>query len=336
MSSSRTLFQSVLLSDKTGGVAIASGLFFLSLLFSPVLSAQEDERFGRIEYEVQVRGLQGDEGPCEIILPVPSDGPHQKILKLQCSAPYDAELLEDSIYGNRYFRYFVEDPGQRIEFSFHFDFHRKEVKDGAYQKGRNGVDRALQPSERIPFDERIRQYASNAILPYSERDTTEAFYEYLLENMSYDKSGEGWGEGDALYACSAEKGNCTDFHSLFIGMCRVNDIPARFKIGYPLPVGDEMEEIPGYHCWAEFHEAGKGWVPVDISEAWKDPDRQEYYYSSLDPNRIRFTVGRDVPVKTRSAGIVQRNFFIHPLVLVDGKEHEELEHKVRFKARSEP
>ena len=28
-----------------------------------------------------------------------------------------------------------------------------------------------------------------------------AIYDYVFENMTYDKSGTGWGRGDVLYAC---------------------------------------------------------------------------------------------------------------------------------------
>jgi hypothetical protein len=35
-------------------------------------------------------------------------------------------------------------------------------------------------------------------------------------------------------------------------------------------------KIPGYHCWAEFYSGGE-WVPVDASEAWKHPERHQYY-----------------------------------------------------------
>jgi len=49
--------------------------------------------------------------------------------------------------------------------------------------------------------------------------------------MRYDKSGIGWGRGDAVYACDAKTGNCSDFHSYFIALARSIGIPARFAIG---------------------------------------------------------------------------------------------------------
>src|SRR5271166_4553340 len=75
-----------------------------------------------------------------------------------------------------------------------------------------------------------------------------AIYDYVFTTMRYDKTGTGWGHGDVLYACDAKKGNCTDFHSLFIAMARSQGIPARFEIGFPLPPDKHSAEIAGYHC----------------------------------------------------------------------------------------
>jgi len=54
-------------------------------------------------------------------------------------------------------------------------------------------------------------------------------------------------------------------------MMRSSNIPARFEIGFPLPEAKVEADIPGYHCWAEFYLQGTGWVPVDASEASKNP-----------------------------------------------------------------
>jgi len=39
-----------------------------------------------------------------------------------------------------------------------------------------------------------------------------ALYDHTIDRMSYIKYGEGWGKGDAVYACDSRTGNCTDFH----------------------------------------------------------------------------------------------------------------------------
>ena len=150
------------------------------------------------------------------------------------------------------------------------------------------------------------------------REKARAIYDYVFDNMRYDKTGSGWGQGDVLYACNAKKGNCTDFHSLFIAMARSQGIPARFEIGFPLPVDKHSSEIAGYHCWSDFFEPQHGWVPVDISEAWKDQEKRDYFFGAHDVNRVQFSMGRDLRLSPAQDG-PPLNYFVYPYVEVDGK-----------------
>jgi transglutaminase-like putative cysteine protease len=151
-------------------------------------------------------------------------------------------------------------------------------------------------------------------------DKARAIYDYVFTTMRYDKTGTGWGRGDVLYACDAKKGNCTDFHSLFIAMARSQGIPARFEIGFPLPPDKHAAEIAGYHCWADFFEPQHGWIPVDISEAWKHPEKKDYFFGAHDANRMEFTMGRDLELSPRQAG-KPLNYFVYPYVEIEGKEY---------------
>ena len=151
-------------------------------------------------------------------------------------------------------------------------------------------------------------------------DKAHAIYDYVFSTMAYDKTGTGWGRGDVLYACAARKGNCTDFHSLFIAMARSQGIPARFEIGFPLPTDNHAAEIAGYHCWADFFEPRHGWVPVDISEAWKHPEKQAYFFGAHDDNRVQFTMGRDLRLSPAQDG-EPLNYFVYPYVEVGGKAY---------------
>jgi transglutaminase-like putative cysteine protease len=169
----------------------------------------------------------------------------------------------------------------------------------------------------VPIDGQIKLVSAEVGDPNrSSYEQARAIYDYVIANMTYDKSGNGWGRGDAIYACNLKKGNCTDFHSLFIAIARSRGIPARFTIGFPLG-GPSVGEIPGYHCWAEFY-AGGEWVPVDASEAWKHPQLRQYYFGHLDADRVAFTMGRDLVLKPRQSG-EPVNFLIYPYVEVDGK-----------------
>jgi transglutaminase-like putative cysteine protease len=138
--------------------------------------------------------------------------------------------------------------------------------------------------------------------------------------MRYSKDRPGWGRGDSVWACDSKFGNCSDFHSLFISLARSQKLPARFEIGFSVPGTASKGDIAGYHCWAFFKPMGKGWVPVDISEANKDPKMRDYYFGNLTPDRVAFSVGRDITLVPKQAG-KPVNFFIYPYVEIDGKEY---------------
>ena len=143
---------------------------------------------------------------------------------------------------------------------------------------------------------------------------------YGRERVSKDEvvRRQGFAKGDAIYACDIGVGNCTDYHSYFMSLCRTMGVPARFHMGFLIP--DEKEdskgEVKGYHCWADYYKEGRGWFPVDISEADKDPSKIDYYFGTVDKNRIEFTIGRDLNLKNRDE---PENFFIYPIV--EGTEH---------------
>src|ERR1019366_4416482 len=181
--------------------------------------------------------------------------------------------------------------------------------------------RFLGPPPLGPIDGKMKELAEeNTRGAQGTVEKAHSLYNYVFQTVRYDKSGTGWGRGDSLWVCDAKHGNCTDFHSLFVSMARAEGIPARFEIGFPLPTGAEGT-IPGYHCWAEFFVNGSGWVPVDISEAWKDPKKRDYFFGTLDANRLQFSVGRDLVLEPKQDG-EPLNYFIYPYVEVDSKPYE--------------
>ena len=79
-------------------------------------------------------------------------------------------------------------------------------------------------------------------------------------------------------------------------------------------------EIAGYHCWSDFYIDGKGWIPVDISEAWKHPEKRDYFFGAHDVNRVQFSMGRDLRLNPAQDG-KPLNYFVYPYVEVDGQEY---------------
>ena len=139
----------------------------------------------------------------------------------------------------------------------------------------------------------------------------------MSEKLRYAKYGSGWGRGDALYACDARSGNCSDFHAYFIALARAIGIPARFAIGAAIPSERDDGGIDGYHCWAEFFAEGK-WVPVDISEANKNSSLSDYYFGQHPANRFELSKGRDLTVEPgHASGSI--NFLAYPVMEIAGK-----------------
>ncbi len=212
-----------------------------------------------------------------------------------------------------------------------FSKNPSDLTDGSAKPA--GVERFLRPDRLVPIDGKLRQLSNEITASKAGvAEKARSIYDYVFRTMKYDKSGEGWGRGDSLWACDSKRGNCTDFHSVFISLMRAQGIPARFEIG--LPIGEPSSgDIAGYHCWAEFYLDGAGWVPVDISEAWKAPAKHDYFFGSIDTNRIRFSTGRDVTLNPRQNGL-PLNYFVYPYVEVDGKPFEgRIDRKVSYADR---
>ena len=141
----------------------------------------------------------------------------------------------------------------------------------------------------IPVGGKPLELLAGKELPAEQLKLARLLYDRVDEHVKYDKSKPGYGRGDVLWVCDSRFGNCTDFHSLFISLARAKGIPARFEIGFSVPEKRGEGPITGYHCWAFFWLEKQGWVPVDISEADKNPAMKEYYFGNLTAGLIALT-----------------------------------------------
>ena len=136
----------------------------------------------------------------------------------------------------------------------------------------------------------------------------------LYKKAKSHKGNYTFGNGNSVYACDIGVGNCTDYHSYFLSLSRTLEVPARFHMGFTIPEG-EQGKIGGYHCWADYYEEGKGWTPVDISEADKAPEKKNYFFGTATESRVEMVVGRDFVLEGYGEETV--NLFIYPLLEID-------------------
>ncbi len=299
-------------------------------------------RIFEFTYLTRIPGLPADAKTSRIWIPLPQSDAYQTISDLTIESPFPYATHHDSEYGNEYA--YLEVPAAKVagpaEVRVTFQVTRQEhrVALGAHSMAANtgtgagDLRRFLQPDRRVPLAGIIGELSAQETRGMQDPlAKARAIYDYVIATMRYDKSGTGWGNGDAIWACTAKRGNCTDFHSLFIGMMRAAGIPARFEIGFPLPTDQHAGTIAGYHCWAEFYIEPYGWIPVDASEAWKHPEKKNYFFGAHDDDRVQFSVGRDIRLDPPQQG-EPLNYFVYPYAELDGKPLA-LESKFSFQDR---
>jgi transglutaminase-like putative cysteine protease len=323
-----------------------AGLFLvlgLLMLLYPSAHAQLREQAGtertfRFAYAGSVTGLKPGQS-ARIWVPLPPSNADQDVTLVEKDLPAEERVGRDTQYANEIL-YFEGKASARGELPLKLVFKvtRREVGAGspeAVKETAEQLARLLQPDRLVPIDGKPLELLNGKDVPDDPTTAARLFYDVINGHMRYSKEGTGWGRGDAAWACDSGRGNCSDFHSLFLSLARAHKIPAKFEIGFPLPAKHGEGEIAGYHCWAKFRPAGKGWVPVDISEANKDPSRKDYYFGHLSADRVTFSTGRDLELVPRQAG-PPLNFFVYPYVEVDGKPWPADKIVRRFSFRDEP
>ncbi|HUE69391.1 MAG TPA: transglutaminase domain-containing protein [Pirellulaceae bacterium] len=305
----------------------------LFLLFSPLVAwpasaeeAKPKQRAFRLDYGATLTGLP-EGSQVRVWLPVPQTNEDQTVKALDRKLPGRASEAEEPKYGNRILSFTsAAPPSGEMTFSTAYEVARHEVRGLPGEMigmGRKLTDEQKQlflaAEKLVPTGGKSLDLIKGVELPMEKLLAARMLYDRVDDHMKYDKSQPGWGRGDVEWACDSRFGNCTDFHSLFISLARAQGLPSRFEIGLSIPIERGKGAVTGYHCWAFFYLDGHGWVPVDISEADKDPSLKDYYFGRLTEDRVTFSVGRDLTLVPKQAG-EPLNFFVHPYVEVDGKQ----------------
>ncbi|MGI6239915.1 MAG: transglutaminase-like domain-containing protein [Christensenellales bacterium] len=112
-------------------------------------------------------------------------------------------------------------------------------------------------------------------------------YDYLTRVPTYSFMPPYFTVADLTgFMATRMKGDCGVFALLFITLCRISGVPARWQSGlYTTPI-----EI-GMHDWAQFYVAPYGWLYADASfgnSARRNgaEHRRAFYFGNLDPFRM--------------------------------------------------
>lgn len=108
--------------------------------------------------------------------------------------------------------------------------------------------------------------------------TTHIEYSYVRNYLSIENLPE--------YAALGGRGDCGIQALLFITLCRIAGVPARWQSGlYATPYS------AGFHDWAQFYVEPYGWLFADCSfggTAYREGDeqRRQFYFGNIDPFRM--------------------------------------------------
>lgn len=250
-------------------------------------------------------------------LPFPQEYRQQKDVKLISTTPKyttispvgidDGKGISGSPQRTIYFEQKVEDPTKDMTFNEIFEYT-------AYSYYPKLDDAKVEPppadwgsaylTERPPhiaFTPELRKTVEQIIggetNPLAK---VRKIFRWIDKNIAYHAEDEyGTIDSFASKAFRCKRGDCGIQSTLFITMCRIAGVPARWQSGWESkPIGWTM------HDWTEFYVAPYGWLPADpsygIQDKSDDPKVQEFYIGHQDSYRliVNLDYGRDlVPPK---------------------------------------
>lgn len=248
-------------------------------------------------------------GIVRIWIPIPPDGPGQKIGGLSVSSTQPHRIEREPVYGNRML--YVEAKTPKEE--FHVDVR--------YEALLRRFSRTPGPNDPGLLAAHLKLAGLEAPSPAieafgrkvvgGEKDpvrTARLLYDALIDLLTYDKTIPGCGMGNSAWTFDNKRGRCDDFHALFRTLLIGRGIPTRWEQGLALPYPSQMSksgelegDCTGAHCWVSVHAKGE-WIPVDVSEAWKRRDLREFYFGNLVANHLQVSVGRDLVLAPPQGG----------------------------------
>jgi transglutaminase-like putative cysteine protease len=138
---------------------------------------------------------------------------------------------------------------------------------------RTSVPANVDPSRELA--EQIRECARGEVVPFLSRLT-----ETICDRFKVIHREQG-GPWPAATTIEQRQGACRDLAVLFIDVCRLVGLAARFVSGYQ--EGDAGQHKRFLHAWAEVYLPGAGWRGFDPTHGLAVSDRHVAVAASADP-----------------------------------------------------
>jgi transglutaminase-like putative cysteine protease len=142
----------------------------------------------------------------------------------------------------------------------------------------------LEPEPFIESNHHLIVEAADKLAAKKNKATALNIFNWVSKHIQY----QGYVEKNrgAVYALKHRKGDCTEFATLFVALCRAAGIPARYMGGF-VASNSAVLTVGDYHNWAEFYDEGR-WNLVDPQRKVfvDDPEASSYIaYKVILPSK---------------------------------------------------
>jgi transglutaminase-like putative cysteine protease len=247
----------------------------------------------------------------KVWLPFPQEYRQQRDVKLVESSPQYVTIAPSGIEGfpvsggpqrTVYFEKKIEDPSKSQTFKEVFDY----TSFAYYPKLDDAKVEPLPAdwngkwlSERLPhisFAPDIRKEVGRIVGDETNPlKKARKIFHWVSENIPWHAEEEYTvipSFAEKCFAC--RKGDCGVQSTMFVTMCRIAGVPARWQSGWQTkPIAWNM------HDWSEIYVRPWGWLPVDASNGVQesdDPEIRDFYFGHQDSYRliVNLDYGRDL------------------------------------------
>ena len=267
------------------------------LLDKTVLAMKEK---GGLAYRMQIRASVKVEKEAErvgefirIHLPIPVETGQVKNFKL-LKTSMEPVFIAPADYPQRTVCMETKlEPDQEFwieyEFENHTEYSRLKQEDVKENQALNDLAPYLEETlPQIRFTPYMRELTGQVVM--GEKNPlikARKIYDYITTHVMYSFVRQYSTIANLPeFMATSLKGDCGIYALLFITMCRIAKIPAKWQAGlYATPLSI------GCHDWAQFYIDPYGWLYADCSfggSAWRDQkkERWDFYFGNLDPFRV--------------------------------------------------
>jgi hypothetical protein len=275
-----------------------------SAMLAPVLSSvtrQNPKRY-MVEFIATIKNDGFTLNKLLLYQPRPIAWDGQQDVKIEMVYPAPAKQGEDSVFGNGLYYWNIKQEmpgiGDFLQIKIKFTFTAYEITAKINPNEIQPYNKNSFIYKRYTCSEKFIESTDPQIVGIANQVAVgeenpyllaQKFYNYVVETAHYRQVGKGLLGAKALLTNGV--GECGDYASLFIALCRAKGIPARSVVGYWAISGIEQT-----HVWAEFYIEGIGWIPVDPTIGQQSTVNKKYYFGNMDNRRVILEKGFNIPM----------------------------------------